>query len=57
MDARIFRPEPMNLARQLGVDARSGEGTVVLLQAHAKRRVKSKMSESTRRESHAVANA
>lgn len=57
MDARIFRPEPMNLARQLGVDARSGEGTVVQLQTHAKRRDQHRTSEAPRRESNAVASA
>jgi acyl CoA:acetate/3-ketoacid CoA transferase len=57
MDARIFRSEPMNLARQLGVDTRSGEGTVVQLQAHAKRRAKGRTSEPTRRESNVVASA
>jgi propionate CoA-transferase len=57
MDARIFRPEPMNLARQLGVDARSGEGTMIQLQAHAKRRTKRRMREPTRHESHAAARA
>jgi len=50
-------PEPMDLARQLGVDAKPGEGAVVQLQAHAKRRAKRRMSEPTRRESNAVANA
>jgi propionate CoA-transferase len=57
MDARIFRSEPMNLARQLGVDARSGEGTVIQLQAHANRRAKRRTSAPTRRESNAAAKA
>ena len=50
------QPEPMHLARQLGVEARSGEGAVVQFQAHAKRRAKRRTSEPTRRESNAVAN-
>jgi propionate CoA-transferase len=56
MDARIFRPEPMNLARQLGIHTMPGKGSVVQLQAHAKRRAERRTSEPARHESIAVAN-
>ncbi len=56
MDARIFRPEPMDLARQLGVHAVPGKGSVVQLQMHARRRAKSRGNEPARHEGIAVAN-
>jgi propionate CoA-transferase len=56
MDARIFRPEPMNLARELGIDAIPGKGSVVQLQTHVKRRAKHRTSEPTHHQSMAVAN-
>jgi acyl CoA:acetate/3-ketoacid CoA transferase len=56
MDARIFRPESMDLARQLGVHAVPGKGSVVQLQMHAKRREQRRTSEPARHENIAVAN-
>lgn len=56
MDARIFRPEPMHLAHDLGIDAPSGKGSVVQLQMHAKRRAKRRTSEPAHHDSIAVAN-
>ena len=56
MDARIFRPEPMDLARQLGVGSVPGRGSVVQLQDHAKRKIERQMNKSARRERSAVVN-
>jgi propionate CoA-transferase len=56
MDARIFRPEPMDLARQLGVHTIPGKGSIVQLQMHAKRKAQRKTSEPAHHENIAVAN-
>ena len=56
MDARIFRPEPMNLSRQFGIHTMPGKGSVVQLEARAKRRSRRSTNEMARHESLAVAN-
>jgi hypothetical protein len=46
----------MDLARQLGVHAITGKGSVVQLQMHAKRRAQRRTREPARHENIAVAN-
>lgn len=57
MDARIFRPEPMQLALQLGADAMTGKNAVVRPQDHMQHNARRPTSEPTPVEKHAVAHA